>query len=70
MTRKEIVLELEKRYGRGAFYSRHFNDHPQAEVFFHRQTGFSIGSVRVDTGLGHISDSGELQQSYRIDRGE
>lgn len=69
MTRKEMLIELEKRYGRGKLYVKHFSDAPAADIYFHSDTGFSVGIVRDDTREACITDSGELQQSYRIDGG-
>ncbi len=69
MNRTELTAELARRYGGNKLYSKCFSDHPPAEIFFHKDTGFSVGGVTLSTGKAYLSDTGELQQSYRIDKG-
>jgi hypothetical protein len=69
MTREELTKELAKRFGGHKVYSKFFTaDHPPAEIFFHKDTGFSIGIFRLDTKKAFLSDEGKLQASYRIDK--
>ena len=66
MTRKELLIVLEERYGRGKIYVKHFSDAPAADIYFHRDTGFSVGLVKDATQEAFITDSSDLDGGSNV----
>jgi len=62
-SRQNVINALACLYGAGSFYSKFFSDHPAGEIFFHKQTGFSIGHWLAN-GKGYVSEPSGLQATY------